>query len=248
MLDSKKIIITGASRGIGRAIAYASAKQGAIVGINYLNSAKEALDLQNEIISKGYQNPLLLKFDACNSVETEKSIQKFLDIYHRIDGWVNNACINISGLLPLLTEEEINQQIHSALIGPVLCCKSILPRMLLNKKGSIVNIGSIVTEKVFRGQSVYAAAKGGLVSFTKALDCEYFRKGIRINCVQPGPTDTDMMKTTKKLAAKKLPGLLSEGLFCSREEIAGVVCFLLSDWSAGIHGITINVDGGYANL
>ncbi|OVE72179.1 hypothetical protein BVX93_02185, partial [bacterium B13(2017)] len=208
MLKNKKIIITGASRGIGREIAKFAAQNGATVGINYLKSVSDASNLAEEIVSKGYQKPTLLKFDACNTYEIKKGVENFLQENSKIDGWVNNASINISGLLPMLSDEEINRQINSALIGPILCCKIVLEHMLPNKMCSIVNIGSIVTEKAFRGQRVYAAAKGGILSFTKALAFEYSKKGIRVNCVQPGSVDTEMMKAIKILTNDQISFVL----------------------------------------
>lgn len=245
MLHNKHIVITGASRGIGRAIAREASKNGAHVGINYYKSADEAERLADEIKQAGRFPPLLLRFDATKPGEIEKGVEQFLRTFGRIDGWVNNAAVNVSGLLPVLSEEEIRAQIDSALLGPIFCCRAVIPAMMRNKNGSIVNIGSIVTEKVFRGQSIYAAAKGGLLSFTRALACEYGRKGIRANCVQPGPVETDMFETTKQLAGDEIRKHIPLGKYCSAQDVASLVVFLLSDLSSSITGACINIDGGY---
>ncbi len=246
MLKNRCIIVTGASRGIGRSIAFESAKNGAHVGINYLKSEKEARDLKDEIQNAGFHEPVLLGFDAGKPVEIEKGLQSFLSAKGRIDGLVNNAATNLSCLLPVLTEEEIRVQIDSALVGPIFCCKAVIPLMLPNRTGSIVNIGSIVTEKSFRGQSVYAAAKGGLLAFTRALACEYGKKGIRVNCVQPGAVETDMFESVKRLAGDEILKQIPLGRYCSSEEVASMVVYLLSHLSDSITGACINMDGGYS--
>ncbi len=246
MLANKYIVITGASRGIGRAIAREASKNGARIGINYCKSADDAGSLADEIKQAGLFPPLLLQFDASKPAEIEKGVEQFLSAFGRIDGWVNNAAVNLPGLLPVLSEAEIRAQIDSALLGPIFCCRAVIPTMMRNKNGSIVNIGSIVTEKVFRGQSVYAAAKGGLRACTRALACEYGKKGIRVNCVQPGPVETDMLEVTTQLAGNDILRQIPLGKYCTPKDIASLTLFLLSDMSATISGACINIDGGYA--
>ncbi len=245
MLTGKHIVITGASRGIGRAIALKAAEKGARVGINYHKSPQEAMTLADEIQAGKLPEPMLLPFDATSSHEIQKGVDLFMRKFDRIDGWVNNAAINNPGLLPVTPEEQIREQIDSALVGPILCSRLVLPQMLPNKAGSIVNSGSIVTEKVSRGQSVYAAAKGGIVTFTRALACEYARKGIRANCILPGCIETEMFETTKQLAGKELLKAIPMGRFGKPEDTADLVIFLLSDSSQYITGTAIPVDGGY---
>lgn len=248
MLKGKNIIITGASRGIGRTIAFQAAENGARIGINYLNSKDEAEKLSQEVSQFDCPEPVIMQFDATSKNEIEENVTSFIDRYEKIDGWVNNAAVNIPGLLPMLTEEEISEQINSALIGPILCTRSVVPHMMGQRSGSIVNIGSVVSEKVFRGQSVYAAAKGGIRSFTKAIAVEYGRKNVRVNCVQPGPVATDMFEVTRQFAGDDIKKRIPLGDFTSTEEVASVVVFLLSDKSSSITGECINVDGGFTVL
>ena len=245
MIGDKKIVITGASRGIGAAVARKAAVNGARVGLNYFKSKKEAESLAEELKHIGGYQPVLLAFDATDPIQVEHGIQLFLDELGSIDGWVNNAAINISGLLPTVSKKEIQAQIDSALLGPIFCCRAVLPHMLRQHQGSIVNIGSIVTRKMFRGQSVYAAAKGGLLAFTRALAAEYGRKGIRVNCIQPGPVESDMFDTALNLAGDDILGQIPVGRFGTPGDIASLAVFLLSEQSSYITGTAINIDGGY---
>jgi 3-oxoacyl-[acyl-carrier protein] reductase len=245
MLTGKCIMVTGASRGIGRAIALATARAGANVGINYLNSASKAEELDELIRSESLPEPLLLPFDATDAEAIEKGVEQFVTHFGQLDGWVNNAAINVSGLLPTLTESDISDQLTSALVGPILCCRTIIPHLVRNRGGSIVNIGSIVSRKPDRGQSVYAAAKGGLDSFTKALASEYGRKGIRANCILPGMIDTDMMDAAKEMVGNQLVNRIPLARMGSPRDVAGTAVFLLSDDSAYVTGTSVAVDGGY---
>lgn len=246
MLKDKCIIVTGASRGLGRAIALEAAQNGARVGINYLHSESAALQLRDQILALGAPEPILLPFDATRKEAIEQGIGRFLEASPRIDGWVNNAARNLPGLLPMLTVEEIREQLESALAGPILCCQAVLPYMLAEHRGSILNMGSITSEKVFRGQSVYTAAKGGLASFTKALAFEYARKGIRVNCLQPGPVETDMFRQTDGLRSDRFLSEMPQGHLVDVPSVASMAVFLLSDQARSITGSLVNVDGGYS--
>lgn len=245
MIGDKNIVITGASRGIGSAVAREAALNGARVGINYFKSKEKAESLAEELERIGGRQPVLLAFDAADPNQIERGVQNFVDELGSIDGWVNNAAVNVSGLLPTVSEAEIREQIDSALLGPIFCCRAVLPHMLRRHQGNIVNIGSIVTRKTFRGQSVYAAAKGGLLAFTRALATEYGRKGIRVNCVQPGPVKSDMLDSALNMAGEDILRQIPVGRFAMPGDIAGLVVFLLSEQSGYITGAELNIDGGY---
>ena len=246
MLKGKHIVITGAARGLGKALALEAARNGACVGINYLHSAAEAQRLRNEIKALGAPEPVLLPFDATSKAQIEEGLDLFLKTCPQVDGWVNNAARHVPGLLPMLSEGEIRDQLESALMGPILCCQAVIARMLGQHRGAILNIGSIVTAKVFRGQSVYAAAKGGLATLSRALAFEYARKGLRVNCLQPGPVDTDMFKQTDGLRAGNFAAELPQGRLVAAAGVAAMAVFLLSDQAADITGSVVNVDGGYS--
>jgi len=245
VIRDKSIVITGASRGIGAAVAREAAVNGARVGLNYFKSKKQAEALAEELEHIGGRPPVLLAFDATDPIQVERGVQIFADEFGSIDGWVNNAAINISGLLPTVSVKEIRAQIDSALLGPIFCCRAVLPHMLRQHQGSIVNIGSIVTRKTFRGQSAYAAAKGGLLAFTRALATEYGRKGIRVNCIQPGPVKSDMLATALNLAGEDILRQIPLGRYGTPGEIARLAVFLLSEQNSYITGSAINIDGGY---
>ncbi|MEI6807272.1 MAG: SDR family oxidoreductase [bacterium] len=246
MLKDKYVVVTGSSRGLGKAIALDAARNGACVGINYLRNETGALQLRDQILELGAPEPILLQFDATQKGAIEGGINRFLATCPRIDGWVNNAARNLPGLLPTLSLDEIRTQLESALMGPILCCQAVIPNMLTEHSGAIINIGSITTDKVFRGQSVYAAAKGGIVSFSRALAVEYARKGIRVNCLQPGPVETDMFRQTDGLRSDKFVAEMPQGRMVDAQSIAAMAVFLLSDSALSITGSVINVDGGYS--
>jgi 3-oxoacyl-[acyl-carrier protein] reductase len=246
MLQGKCIIVTGATGGIGREIALCAARNGAHVGINFRSDKQKAEKLSAQMVNAGFPQPMLLPFDAAKAEEIEQGIKRFIETFHQLDGLVNNAAEVYSGHLAVISEEEIRAQIDSALIGPILCCRAALPFMLSNRKGCIVNIGSVVTAKTHAGQSIYAAAKGGILSFSRALASECGKKNIRVNCLQPGPVDTEMLKTAKHLAGGKIEGQTALRRLCTTVEIAETAVFLLSDQSSGTTGACFNVDGGYS--
>ena len=194
MLKGKTIVITGATRGIGRATARLCAQEGADVGINYYRNLEGAEELAAELKTKYRIKPYLLPFDVRDPEAIKFACDDLLDQGATIQGWVNNAGVNLPGLLLTQSEEEIREQIDTNLLGPIHCCKYILEHMLEHKQGNIVNVGSVTRTRVFRGQAVYAATKGALASLTLALANEYGRKGIRVNCVEPGPVQTEMFR------------------------------------------------------
>jgi 3-oxoacyl-[acyl-carrier protein] reductase len=241
MLEGKKIVVTGAGRGIGRAIAVACARAGAIVGIN-CRSPQESL----EALCEEYPEHLfLLSFDVRDRPAIEKGVAEFRERAGTIDGWVNNAGVNHPGLLATATADTIREQIDVNLVGPILCIQAILPVMLEQHKGVIVNISSVAAVKPTRGQAVYAASKGGVESLTKALALEYARKRIRVHCIRPGPIDTRMIENTKVLAEQEVLARVPLGRLGKPEEVADLAVFLLSERSSFMTGSIHTIDGGY---
>jgi 3-oxoacyl-[acyl-carrier protein] reductase len=241
MLSGKTIIVTGASRGIGRAIARKCAQEGAIVGLNYVTSEESA----QSVASECSERIRLLPFDVSDPDAVDQGISHFVREVGRIDALVNNA--GVMHLNPLVRSSiaEIRRQLDVNLLGPVICSRKVLPHMLAQKSGVILNVGSVAAVRPTAGQSVYAASKAGLEAFTLALAAEYGSKGIRAVAVRLGHFQTDLLQS---VAPKLPPDFLSSipvGRFGNPEEVADLVAFLLGDKAKFITGSIHAIDGGY---
>lgn len=245
-LAEKTIWITGAARGIGAGIARVCAREGATVVLHYHRSGVEAAALADELRSGGATAPLLVACDVCDPVALSAGIAHVIARAGRVHGWVNNAGVNHPGLLPTQSDEMIAEQIATNLLAPIRCTRAIIPHFLKARGGSIVNIGSTVTHRVDQGQSVYAATKGGLAAFTRAVAREYARKGIRVNCVEPGPVETAMLAVAQQLLGDALKARVPMGRIGDALEIGEVVAWLLSDSARFVTGAVLPVDGGYS--
>jgi 3-oxoacyl-[acyl-carrier protein] reductase len=242
-LEGKRLIVTGASRGIGRAIAIACAQQGATVGINFNRSEQEARDVADAIGDGG----ILLRFDVCDPSAVTRAFDDFAARTGGIDGLVNNAGINRPSLLVSACDDDIEAVVRTNVIGPIICTRAAIPSMLRARRGVVVNVGSVVSARPSKGQTVYAATKGALESFTRAVAVEYGRKGIRCHCLRPGPVDTDMFAVTKVLAEDRVLARIPLERFIQPEEIAHLAVFLVSDRASGITGAIHTIDGGFAS-
>lgn len=243
MLKDKVAIVTGGTRGIGRAIALKLADQGANIVINYRNSDKEAEELKSILEGKGVK-VLTVKCDISNFEDSKNLMDKCKEVFGKIDILVNNAGITKDTLIMRMKEEDFDNVIDVNLKGTFNCAKHASAIMLKQRFGKIINMTSVVGIAGNAGQVNYAASKAGVIGLTKSLAKELGSRGITVNAVAPGFINTDMTASlsekVKEEASKNIP-LKRLG---NPEDVANLVGFLASDAANYITGQVINVDGG----
>jgi 3-oxoacyl-[acyl-carrier protein] reductase len=243
-LAGKVALVTGGGRGIGRACCLALARLGATVIINYRRSREAAEGLEKEIVGEG-RGARAFQADVSESAAVDAMFRFVAQEYRRLDILVNNAGIVQDTLLLSMTIQDWTSVQATNLTGAFLCTRHAVEMMLRQGSGGkIVNIASASADVGGRGQSNYAAAKGGLVAFSRASAVELARKGIRINAVLPGIIETDMSLQIRQRASAKLLERIPARRFGRVEEVADLVAFLVSDASDYIVGQAIAVDGG----
>lgn len=243
MLSGKTALVTGASRGIGRAIALELAAAGADVAVNYAGSEEAAAAVAREIEGMGRRS-IIIKADVGNAAEAEHMVSQAMETFGHIDILVNNAGITRDNLIMRMKEEEFDQVINTNLKGVFNCIKAVTRPMMKQRSGRIINISSVVGALGNPGQANYVAAKAGVIGLTKASARELASRGITVNAVAPGFIATDM---TDKLSDEQKGALLPQiplGRMGAPEEIARVVRFLASEDAAYLTGQTLHVDGG----
>ena len=242
MLKDKVALITGGSRGIGRAISLLFASQGAFLVVNYASSKDEAVSLVKEIEELGGE-AIAVEANVANSQDVKSMIDVIVDKYGRLDILVNNAGITKDMLLLRMTEAEFDDVIDVNLKGVFNCTKHA-SRVMMKNGGSIINMSSISGLTGNIGQSNYSASKAGVIGFTKSVAREFAGKNLRVNAIAPGFIDTDM---TDRLSGGIKDNLLANipmGRMGKPEEVANTALFLASDLSAYITGQVIGVNGG----
>ena len=242
-LGGKVALVTGGGRGIGRACCLALARLGATVIINYRRSREAAEALEKEIVGEG-GGARAYQTDVSDSAAVDAMFRFVAQEYRRLDILVNNAGIVQDTLLLSMTIQDWTSVHATNLTGAFLCTRHAVEMMLRHGGGKIVNIASASADVGGRGQTNYAAAKGGLVAFSRAGAVELARKGIRINAVLPGIIETDMSREVRQRASAKLLERIPARRFGRVEEVADLVAFLVSDASDYIVGQAIAVDGG----
>jgi 3-oxoacyl-[acyl-carrier protein] reductase len=233
---SKTALITGASSGIGRAIAVRLAKDGYTVLVHYNSNKAGAEETLGEVLKHAPQSQML-QFDVANATEIENSLKDF-DI-HTL---VNNAGMHADGMAVLMGNDAFEKVLRTNLFGPFYLTKFCGKKMLLKRSGNIVNISSLAGQTGNAGQANYAASKAGLIAMTKTLAKELGPRGIRVNGVAPGLIETEMIKDVPYL--EEIKKQIPLGRFGSADEVAGVVSFLCSQDAGYINGHTISVNGG----
>jgi 3-oxoacyl-[acyl-carrier protein] reductase len=243
LLTGKIILVTGASRGIGRSIALEMARNGASVAFTYLSSQEKAMALQNELTAMGVKAKAY-QSDAANFEQTQALVSAVLADFGQLDVVVNNAGITRDGLLLRMSEAHWQEVLNTNLTSCFNLAKACTPSMLKAKSGSIINIASVVGIKGNAGQANYAASKAGIIGFSKSLALELGSRNIRCNVVAPGFIETEM---TESLDAKVIEEW-NKGIPLKRagkpEEVAKACVFLASDMSSYITGQVLQVCGG----
>lgn len=243
MLKGKCAIVTGASRGIGKAIALKLASLGVNIVLNYRSSEEEALQVENEIKNMDV-DVISIKGDISKIDDVQNIVSKAKEKFGTIDIMVNNAGITKDGLILRMKEEDFDSVIDVNLKGVFNCLKSITPIMVKQKHGKIINLSSVVGVSGNAGQVNYSASKAGVIGMTKSLAKELGGRGINVNAVAPGFIETDMTDVLgdkfKEDAKKNIP-LKRLG---KAEDVADVVAFLASESSDYVTGQVIHVDGG----
>jgi len=245
LLEGKRVLVTGASRGIGRAIARACAREGAIVGVNYHSSEAAARELCGEIEREEKRPVHPVPFDVSSAGAVEKGVERFCELAGGVDALVNNAGRFEGGLLATMPVEAIQRTLSVNLAGAIYCARAVLPHFLQQRSGVILNLGSVAAMRPNQGQSVYVATKSALEGFTRAVAVEYARKNIRVLCLCPGPVDTDMMAATRALAGDRVESRVPLGRLGTPEEVARFAVNLLSDQMSFATGSIYSLDGGY---
>jgi acetoacetyl-CoA reductase/3-oxoacyl-[acyl-carrier protein] reductase len=241
-LDGKTALITGASRGIGRAIAVELAREGAKVAINYQSNDAKAQEVVDEIKAFG-GTAILAKANIADPQQARAMIKKVATQFGRLDILVNNAGITRDKSLRKMTDEDWVQVIGTNLNAVFFCTSAAIPIMVEQNFGRVVNIGSMNGQTAAFGQANYGASKGGVMAFTKTAALELAKFNITVNVVNPGYTMTDMFAQVPTNIQDQIKGKIPEGRFAKPEEIARAVIFLVEDGDY-VTGQQINVNGG----
>ena len=243
LLEGKTALVTGASRGIGRAIALRLAAEGADVAVNFAGSSAKAEEVKEAIIKMG-RKAVAIQADVKDVSSVASMVEEVKKTFGRIDILVNNAGVTRDGLIMRMKDEDWETVIDTNLRGVFQCTKAVSKIMMKQRYGRIVNMASVVGLVGNAGQANYAASKAGVIGFSKSVARELASRGITVNMVAPGCIDTDM---TAVLSDKVREAMLADiplARVGKPEDVANAVAFLVSDEAAYITGQVINVDGG----
>ena len=245
MSEGKVAVVTGAARGIGKAIALELAKEGAIVIVNYNGSAQRAASVVTEIQNMGGKAEAV----QCNVADFEAAgvfLNEVIKKYGRIDILVNNAGITRDGLLMKMTEEDFDRVLETNLKGTFNCIRHVSRQMIKQRSGRIISISSVSGVMGNAGQANYSASKAGIIGLTKSAARELASRGITVNAVAPGFVDTEMTQVLSEAVKENAVSQIPLKAFGKPEDIAAAVVFLASDKAGYITGQVLCVDGGMA--
>jgi 3-oxoacyl-[acyl-carrier protein] reductase len=242
-LSGSVALVTGASRGIGAVIARRLAEAGVKVGVNYLSSPESAEEVVSSIISAGGE-ALLVEGDVAQEEPAKSTVQQVVSRWGRIDILVNNAGINRDRLLLRMNTDDWDQVIQVNLRGAFLCTRFVMPHLIKQRSGRVVNISSVVGISGNPGQANYAAAKAGLIGFTKSVAREVASRNVTVNALAPGYITTGMVEKLSEAAREKILSRIPMGRFGVAEDVSEAVVFLCSKGASYITGEVLTIDGG----
>ena len=242
-LTGKIAVVTGGSRGIGRAICQHLGALGATVIVNYVSNPTAADETVKSITDNG-GTAEAAQFNVGVTAEIEAAFKKIIDDHGRVDILVNNAGITRDGLLMKMKEEQWDEVLDTNLKGAFLCTKAVTRSMMKQRSGRIINITSVIGYAGNAGQANYAAAKAGLVGFTKSVARELASRGITANSVAPGYIVTDMTKDLSEAVSETIKSEIPMGVLGEADDVAGAVAYLASDGARYVTGQCIHVNGG----
>ena len=245
MLEGKVAVVTGASRGIGRAIALRLAQEKAAVVINYNGSREKAEEVVQEIEAAG-GTACAIQCDVSDFSACEAFFKEVTERYGRVDILVNNAGVTRDGLLMKMSEEDFDKVVDTNLKGTFNCIRFVTRTMLRQKSGHIINMSSVVGVAGNAGQANYAASKAGVIGLTKTAAKELASRGITVNAIAPGFIETDRTAVLSYKSREATAAQIPMGHFGAAEDVANLAAFLASDQANYITGQVIHVDGGMA--
>jgi 3-oxoacyl-[acyl-carrier protein] reductase len=242
-LDGKIVLVTGGSRGIGRAICLHLAAQGATVGINYVSNSTAAEEVLTEITAQGGKG-FITGFDVADTKAVQKAIKEITTEQGGVDILVNNAGITRDGLMARMKDDDWDAVLNTNLKGAFTCSKAAMRGMMKKRWGRIINITSVVGFLGNAGQVNYASAKAGLVGLTKSMARELAARQVTVNCVAPGYIITDMTADLPEDIQEKIKAEIPLATLGTPEDVAGAVAYLASEESRYMTGQTLHVNGG----
>ncbi|MBM2802832.1 MAG: 3-oxoacyl-[acyl-carrier-protein] reductase [Deltaproteobacteria bacterium] len=243
ILQGQIALVTGASRGIGRAIALSLSRAGAHVIVNYRGNQAAAGETLSAIEAQGGRGELC-PFDIAEEAQVEAAVKNIVDRHQKIDILVNNAGVTADGLLMRMKPADWDQVIGINLKGTVLCTKAVSRVMIRQHSGRIVNLSSVVGQMGNVGQSLYAASKAGVIGFTKAVAREVASRGVTVNVVAPGFIETDMTQRLPEKLREEFLHAIPLGRFGTCDEVADMILFLAGPGAAYVTGQVFSINGG----
>lgn len=243
-LAGKVALVTGGSRGIGRAIVETLAGDGAEVTFLYRGASEAAAVVVADGAARGYKLSAE-QADVRDAAQCEAAVERLIERSGTIDILVNNAGVVRDGLLAMLSSDDVRDVVETNLIGTMMMSRAVAPHMISRRSGTIINLSSVAASKGGRGQSNYAASKGGIEAFTRALAVELASRRVRVNAVAPGVIETEMSQAVRDLAGDQVLSRILLKRYGQAQEVANAVWFLASGLSGYITGEVLHVDGGF---